>query len=173
MNNGKSKADLLYDVATGAAAGGAATWLMGRATTVMYDREDAAAHAREERVRQGKDAYVRAADKLAAAAGRTLTERQEKKLGAGLHWAFGIGMGALYGWLRHRRPEASAGYGLLFGAAFFLLVDEGANTALGITPPPNRFPWQAHARGLVGHLVYGAAAESLLRGADRARTLVH
>ncbi|MGQ0816325.1 MAG: DUF1440 domain-containing protein [Gemmatimonadota bacterium] len=169
----KNNANLLYDVATGAAAGGAATWLMGRATTVMYDRENAAARHREEKVREGKDAFVRAAEKTAAVAGKSLTESQKKKLGGGLHWAMGIGVGALYGWLRHRRPEAAAGYGLLFGAAFFLLIDEGANTVFGFTPPPNRFPWQAHARGLVGHLVYGAAAESLLTGADRARRHVH
>lgn len=61
------------------------------------------------------------------------------------------------------------GFGLLFGAAFFLLVDEGANTLLGIMPSPQRFPWQAHPRGLAGHLVYGAAADTLLKGADRAR----
>jgi hypothetical protein len=162
-----SKPNTLYDVAAGAAAGGAATWLMGRATTVMYDRENPTAREREEQVRGGKDAYVRAADRIAHAAGTTLTQRQEKKLGTALHWAFGIGMGALYGWLRHRRPEAAAGYGLLFGLGFFLLIDEGANTALGFTPPPNRFPWQAHARGLVGHLVFGLTAETVLRGADR------
>ena len=31
-------------------------------------------------------------------------------------------------------------------------VDEGLNPALGLTPGPDRFPWQAHARGLAGHM---------------------
>jgi len=37
----------------------------------------------------------------------------------------------------------------------------------GMTPGPGSFPWQAHARGLVGHLVFGLAAEAALSAADR------
>lgn len=43
-----------------------------------------------------------------------------------------------------------------------LVVDEGANTALGLTAPPHEWPWQAHARGLAAHLVYGTALGLLL-----------
>lgn len=163
----KNRSRVLFDVIAGAAAGGAATWLMGRATTFMYDHQDPAARRREEEVRGNKDAYVRAAEQLSDAANIELSEQQTKKAGMALHWTLGVGTGALYGWLRHRKPELAAGYGLLFGTAFFLLIDEGANTLLRTTPPPQRFPWQAHARGLAGHLVYGATAESLLRTADR------
>ncbi len=62
---------------------------------------------------------------------------------------------------------ADAAGGLVFGLAFWLLIDEGANVALGLTPGPAEFPWQAHARGLAGHLVFGVATEAALALADR------
>jgi len=34
--------------------------------------------------------------------------------------------------------------------AFFLLVDEAAQAALGFAAPPQEFPWQTHARRLAG-----------------------
>ncbi len=74
----------------------------------------------------------------------------------------------MYGALRDRLPGAGAGNGLLFGAAFWAVVDEAGNTALGLTPAPGAFPWQTHARGLAGHLVFGVAADTALRAMDAA-----
>jgi hypothetical protein len=151
----------------GAAAGAAATWIMGMATSVMYERENPVARKREDDVRGGRQASSVAAQKAAKALGRSLTAAQSETFGNGIHWALGIGVGALYGALRHRMPALASGLGSLFGTAFFLTIDEAANTALRLTPPPTRFPWQAHARGLAGHLVYGLVAESVLRASDR------
>ena len=72
-------------------------------------------------------------------------------------------MGAAYGIMRSRLPFADRAGGLLFGTAFFLAVDEIGTTVLRLTPPPNAFPWQAHARGLAGHLTYGAVANAVAR----------
>jgi len=47
-------------------------------------------------------------------------------------------------------------------------MDEIGNVALGLTPGPRAFPWQAHARGLAGHLVLGLAAEGVMQAADLA-----
>jgi hypothetical protein len=38
--------------------------------------------------------------------------------------------------------------------------------ALGLTPDPQEFSWQTHARGLAGHLVFGIAADAMLRVLD-------
>ncbi|MCA1673436.1 MAG: DUF1440 domain-containing protein, partial [Actinobacteria bacterium] len=57
--------------------------------------------------------------------------------------------------------------GLAFGTGFSLLVDELMNPLLGLTPGPRAFPWQAHARGLGGHLAFGATTELVLEGFDR------
>ncbi|HET7321136.1 MAG TPA: DUF1440 domain-containing protein, partial [Longimicrobiaceae bacterium] len=95
-------------------------------------------------------------------------ERQEG--GRAIHWALGAGAGALYGVMRRRVPGADAADGLLFGTAFWLLMDEGANWALGLTPGPGAFPWQTHARGLAGHLVFGATTDATLHALDAVTT---
>jgi len=146
----------------GLVAGAAATWLMGKVTTYLYEKESPRAREREERVREGKSSYGRAAEKLAGLAGESLSDEQRKRYGAGLHWALGAGAGAAYALLRARVPAAAAAGGLLFGTAFFLLMDEGLVYALGLTPGPANFPWQSHARGLAGHLAYGVATERAL-----------
>lgn len=159
--------NVLLDVAAGAIAGLAATWFMGRVTTFLYDREDEQARKEEDTARDGKTAYAVAAEKAAALVGRELSEPQRSALGSGLHWGLGMGAGAAYGVLRHRMPASRWGSGVAFGTAFWALVDEGANTVLGLTPPPQEFPWQAHARGLAGHLAFGLAADVALRLTDR------
>lgn len=158
---------IIRDVAAGALAGLAATWVMGQVTSYLYEHEDERARKQEDDARGGRTAYGVAAEKAAAAVDVELTDEQRQKLGSGIHWALGAGAGAVYGALRGRVPAVDAGYGLAFGAAFWGIVDEGANTALGLTPGPRQFPWQTHARGLTGHLVFGVVADSLLSVADR------
>ena len=38
--------------------------------------------------------------------------------------------------------------------------------ALGLAPPPTKFPWQTHARGFAGHLALGAVVEAAFDVAD-------
>jgi hypothetical protein len=33
---------------------------------------------------------------------------------------------------------------------------------VGFAEPPQAYPWQAHARGFVGHLAFGLAADTVL-----------
>ena len=154
------------DIALGAFAGLTATWVMGKATSYLYEHEDAVARKREDDARGGKTAYAIAAQKTASLMHRQLSEDQEKKYGSAIHWGLGVGAGAAYGALRRRMHFLSAGQGVAFGVAFWLLIDEGANTALQLTAAPSAFPWQAHARGLAGHLVFGVVADTVLDLAD-------
>ncbi|HEV2130803.1 MAG TPA: hypothetical protein VGR27_06860 [Longimicrobiaceae bacterium] len=156
---------ILADAAKGALAGAAASWVMGQVTSYLYEHEAKEARRQEDEAREGKTAYGVAAEKAAGAVGQDLSEEQRKQVGSAIHW--GLGAGAAYGALRGRLPGADLGNGLLFGAAFWALIDEGANVALGLTPGPTEFPWQTHARGLAGHLVFGVAAETALRALDR------
>jgi hypothetical protein len=159
--------DGVGDLVRGTLAGIVATWAMGRVTTYLYEEENELARRREDEAREGKTAYGIAAETAAGRVGRELSEEQREQAGAALHWALGAGAGAVYGALRGRVPGVDAASGLVFGTAFYLAVDEGANTLLGLTPPPGHFPWQAHARGLAGHLVFGVAAELTLLALDR------
>lgn len=155
------------DLVRGALAGVVATWLMGKVTTFLYEHEDEEARRLEDEAHSGKTAYGVAAEKAASVVGRDLTDDQLKQAGSGIHWALGIGAGAAYGALRHRIPLADAGGGALFGAVFFLAIDEIMTPAMGLTKGPTAFPWQTHARGLAGHVAFGLTAETTLRALDR------
>lgn len=151
----------------GAIAGAVATFVMGKVTTFLYEHEDPKARREEDEARDGKEAYTVAADKAAAMLGRRLSEEQQERLGLAIHWGLGIGMGALYATLRDRFEEVELGQGLAFGTAFWGVVDEGLNTVLKLTPGPMSFPWQAHGRGLAGHLTFGTVTEGTLKLLDR------
>ena len=153
---------VVADLILGAIAGGVATFVMGKATGYWYQHEPKDVRQQEDDARGGEIAYGVAAEKAAHLVGRSLSHDDRERYGSGIHWALGIGVGALYGLLRDRVPQVGRTRGLAFGAAFWLLVDEGANYALGLTPGPSEFPWQTHARGLVGHLVYGGVADATL-----------
>jgi hypothetical protein len=150
------------DLVAGALAGAVATWVMGKATEYLYEHENQTAREREDRAREGKTAYEVAAEKTASTVGTELSEDNRKRYGSAIHWTLGLGAGALYGALRPRLQNLAWARGFLFGAAFWLLVDEIATPVLGLTPGPEAFPWQTHARGLAGHLVFGAAADATL-----------
>ena len=132
---------LAVDLVDGAIAGLVATWIMGKVTTAIYEREDASAREREDDVRSGKTAYGVAAEKAARLAGTELSDDERARYGGAIHWALGIGAGAIYGALRPRSERASLAGGLLFGGAFWLLMDETLTPALGLTPGPTAFPW--------------------------------
>jgi hypothetical protein len=157
---------LIADLLLGAAAGAAATWAMDKVTTVLYDRQPKKAQEAEEDTRGGKTAYVIAAEKLTTAMGVELDEKNEEKLGSAIHWMLGIGAGTVYGALRNYLPRARFGSGLAYGALFWLTMDEAALTLLGLTPPPDKFPWQTHVRGAAGHLVFGTVTEAFFDVAD-------
>ena len=167
MSTDLRRNDLVISLIAGAAAGAVATWAMGKVTTWMYERENVGARELEDAARGGKTAYATAAEKAADTAGVELSDEQRDTAGAGIHWALGIAGGAAYGLARKRWPRAAAFYGAGFGLAFFLAMDELMNPVLGLTPGPMAFPWQAHARGLAGHLAYGVTSNAVLDAVDR------
>jgi uncharacterized membrane protein YagU involved in acid resistance len=97
-----------------------------------------------------------------------LSDDQRPYLKQGFHWAYGVGAAGAYAVLRRRVPAAAAGQGLLLGAVFSLLGDEVFTSATGLAESPRQYPWQAHARGLVGHLAFGLVADTALDLLDRA-----
>lgn len=148
----------------GLAAGAAAAWAKNAATTWMYEHEPREARRREDEAREGSFAYDAVARKATAAAGVELTEEQARRAGIAVHWGLGIGSVLLYAYLRRRYPVLRVAHGLGFGVPFtWLFLDEAANPMLGLSPPPQRFPWQTHARAATGHAVLWLTAESALR----------
>lgn len=83
------------------------------------------------------------------------------------HTSSGVSLHMKYAVLRRRWPASAATLGLPFGVGFFLTVDELMNPLLRLTPRPQAFPWQTHARGPAGHVVFGVSNHLVLEGLDR------
>jgi uncharacterized membrane protein YagU involved in acid resistance len=161
--NKRANGSIVADIVKGAVAGAVGVWLMDRVTWEMYRSEDREAY-RQEKAAQVDGMYAShvAADRAAEAVGVDLSGKQLDVAGQVVHYATGIVPGALYGALRNRVDGVGAGRGLLYGLGLFAIVDEGAVPLLGLGSGPTAYPWQAHARGLVGHLVLGAITDTVI-----------
>jgi putative membrane protein len=170
MRNGNHK--LWKGVVAGAAGGLAASWVMNQFQAAWSKAQSrmGAERRRQEHQSQpnGEDATMKAAKKVAhALLHRDLSLEEEKKLGPVIHYAFGAGMGAVYGAAVEIVPRARFGAGLPYGAAVFLGADEVAVPALGLSKPPKEYPASTHLYGLASHLVYGLSLEMVRRGVRR------
>ena len=160
---------VLTDAVIGAVAGAAAVWVMDRVDWFNFLHVvPPEARRRTQAVRPGgmDPAHV-AADKIATAAGYELEPKGNNPVGQAVHYSVGIAPAVLYSVLRRRAPAVTAGRGALFGVGFFLIEDEGMNALTGLSAPQGEYPWQAHARGLAAHVVYGLALDAALNIADR------
>ena len=155
------------DVVKGAVAGVVGTLAMQQVTSWMYQHEDPRAREEYERVTQGKYVPARTAETIDHALNLNLSDSQRKTLAQASHWVVGLAAGATYGILRRQIRGADRAQGLVFGIAFWAVFDEVFTTLAGVAEPPQQYPWQAHARGLAGHVVYGVVADTALDILDR------
>lgn len=163
-----SPAGWAADLVKGALAGAVGTWALDKVTWFMMDRESPQALAQEKQARPDSlDPAHSVANRLAHAAGRELDPKQPHPAGIATHFALGVLPAAIYGVARKRVPQLRTGQGLLYGLALFVMQDEIVNWLLGSAGPPGDYPRQAHVRGLVGHLVYGAVTEATAQILDQ------
>ncbi len=76
---------LTADLIDGAVAVLVATWVMGKVTSALYERENEPAREREDEARGGKTAYGVAAEKTARLAGAEHSQKQRKQVGQAIH----------------------------------------------------------------------------------------
>jgi len=95
-----------------------------------------------------------------------LSEGEKETGGAIAHYAMGVASGGIYGAAAELLPEVTLGAGLPFGAAVWVVADEGIVPALGLSKSPAEYPFSKHAYAFASHLVYGLSAE-LVRNAVR------
>ena len=172
-------ARVLRGMAAGLLAGLAASWVMNEFQQLRpqssppdgrgpsSDEEHSDPQERKEQItRQGDDenATVKTAEAIAQRVlHRDLTPEEKRIAGPAVHYAYGSLVGALYGGLSELLPVVSAGMGLPFGAALWLMGDEVAVPALGLAKPPTEYPPEVHADALAGHLMYGLTTDVLRR----------
>lgn len=150
-------------VLRGVVAGAIGAWVMDRVTWAMQDRQPRDAIERERAAwREGLDVSHLLGYRLAKAVGAPVNRNQPSTLGMVTHYLLSIGPAVLYAALRERDLRFAADRGVLYGFAIFALWDEALSAATGIAGPPSAYPWQAHLRGLIGHLSLGAATHVAL-----------
>ncbi|WP_219417393.1 DUF1440 domain-containing protein [Pseudonocardia nigra] len=155
------------DVVKAVSAGAVGVWAMDVVTWWMYRRQDPAALRREEQTRvRGKDTAHAAARRLAELVGSDAARDEPNAAGLVIHYALGIVPAAVYVRQRRSRRWLRAGRGAVYGLLLAIANDEIAGRLLGITGPQRNYPWQAHLRGVVGHVVLGIVTEAMLRALE-------
>jgi hypothetical protein len=167
----------LLDVAAGAAAGLAGTWVMSLVHQPIMRSGGEATRRREKEAQGGMPpATIRAAEAAAGVAGKPLSPERKRVGGKLVHYAYGIAWGVGFA-LAARSLARSAplrwplAAGAAFGAALWVLSDEVLVPLFRFSRPPTRYPASTHVKGLAAHLVYGVATEAswrLFRAATRA-----
>jgi uncharacterized membrane protein YagU involved in acid resistance len=150
-------------VLRGLIAGAIGAWVMDRATWMLQDRQ------KRQTVRQEREAWPEGLDvshalgyKLADAVGLPVSKNQPSTLGMTTHYLLSIGPAILYAAMRERDLRFAGDRGLLYSLLIFVLWDEVLSAATGVAAPPAKYPWQAHMRGILGHLALGLATHIAL-----------
>jgi putative membrane protein len=154
----------------GLVAGVCATQALDWLSTVIYEGQDRRSRRAEDRARGHRHAYEVAVEGLARRLGMAPSRKQVARWGWRFHKVFGFLGGPAYLRLRRVFPRLTWGWGLAFGAAFFVVVDELLVPALRLSPGPRAFSWKVHARGAAAHVAYGVAAEAAARALSARRT---
>ncbi len=151
------KHPVLADVAIGLFAGLAATQLTNVAQRPLKWLTPDRVAFRERLARPGASSSLVAAEKVTQQVGVSPSRRQMEFLGTAIHFGTGIAWGPVYGLLRRYVGLRPVGAALTSGAAMSLILDEGLVPVLGLSAPNRRYPAFTRVRGLLAHLVYGAA----------------
>lgn len=161
--NGADSNDTAAKALMGLAAGIVGVWALDRADRFMWNRENLDSRARTIRVRPR---HMPPTDNLVAAIEEAtdieLSRRQRETASQLVHYSIGVAPAIGYALLRDRLPGNSLARGAMYGTGMFLALDEATNGVTGLGARPQDYPWQAHARGLVAHMVYGIATELAL-----------
>ena len=179
--NGHGESDVWKGLVAGLLGGLVASWTMNQFQAVWSKAAEGFEKARgaqpthpsegegtsrtsDEDEEEQDDATVKAARAVSEGVfGHELKEGEKRTAGAAVHYAFGTSVGGLYGAVAEVAPEVTAGAGLPFGAAFWLVADEGAVPLLGLSKGPTEYPLSTHAYALASHFVYGLTAEVVRR----------
>lgn len=162
-DDGGGETDLLKGVVAGVAGGLLASFLMEQFQAAW----GAAAEAVEDKKHcEGKSqpATVKAANAVSEkVTGRKVPEDYQSAAGEAVHYGMGAGSAAVYGILAEVVPMVTAGDGLVFGTGVWLLADELAVPAAGLSKSPKEIPLTTHIYALASHWVYGWITETVRR----------
>jgi len=146
----------------GVIGGVVASWAMDRFQYwwLSFDGSDERELQQTPSDHQEEPATVKTASAISEGVfGHELTAKEKEITGSMVHYAVGTTAGAVYGVAAEHEPNVTTLAGLPFGAAFWLVVDEGALPLLRLAKGPAAYPLSTHAYALASHLVFGLTAE--------------
>ena|SRR5436190_22438 len=156
---------IVKGLAAGAIGGLVASWVMERfqyAWMAVASNKDQTREPAE--TSNEEPATVKAAEMVSRKFFRHELAKSEKKIaGDAVHYATGGTSAAAYGVAAEFVPEVTAGAGIPFGTAVWLVIDEGAVPLMHLSKGPAEYPLSTHLYALASHFVYGVTTEVVRR----------
>ncbi len=161
--------DLIKGLLAGLAGGLLASFLMEQFQSAWSGAAEALQSGKKRGGRKPDSATVRAANVVfEKVAGRKVPREYKPLAGEAVHYGMGATSAAVYGALAEVAPLVTLGDGTGFGTGVWLLADEVAVPAAGLSKPPKEIPVSTHIYALASHLVYGWITETVRRAVRRA-----
>jgi putative membrane protein len=161
--------DIMKGLLAGLAGGILASFLMEQFQAAWSAAAEAIQPSKKRGGRKPDPATVKAANVISEkVTGRKVPPDYKSLAGEAVHYGMGASSAAVYGVLAEVAPMVTAGDGIGFGAGVWLLADEVAVPAAGLSKAPNEIPLTTHIYALASHLVYGWITETVRRAVRRA-----
>ena len=160
--------NVLKGLAAGAIGGLVASWVMEKFQyawmEVVNSNSEASESSAQSNSESSEPATVKAAEMVSQKVlGHHLAKDEKKIAGDAVHYATGGASAAVYGVAAEFVPGVTAGAGIPFGTAVWLVVDEGAVPLLHLSKGPTEYPLSTHLYALASHFVYGVTTEVVRR----------
>ena len=161
--------DMMKGLLAGVVGGLLASYLMEQFQAAWSAATEAMCSAKKRSGRKPDPATVKAANVISEkVTGHKLPRDYKSMAGEAVHYGMGASSAAVYGVLAEVAPIVTIGNGVGFGTGVWLLVDEVAVPAAGLSKPPKEIPLTTHVYAFASHLIYGWITETVRRAVRRA-----
>ena len=168
-DNGKQEIDIMKGLVAGVAGGLLASFLMQQFQAAWSAAAKAIAPTNKRGGRRSDPATVKAANLVAEkVTGQKLPSDYKTLGGEAVHYGMGTTSAAIYGALAEVAPIVTVGDGIGFGAGLWVVADEVAVPAAGLSKPVREIPITTHLYALASHLIYGWITETVRQAVRRA-----
>ena len=161
--------DIMKGLLAGVAGGLLAAFLMEQFQAAWSATAQAISPNKKRGGRKADPATVKVANVISEkVVGRKVPRDYKPLAGEAVHYGMGAVSAAVYGVCAEVAPIATIGDGVGFGTGLWLLADEVAVPAAGLSKPAREIPVTTHVYALASHLVYGWITETVRRAVRRA-----
>ncbi len=157
--------DIVKGAVAGIIGGIVASFVMTEFQTLLSSLSEEEKKSKKRNSKEDEPANVKTAEAISENVFDHKLKKSEKEpAGEAVHYAMGATSGLIYGIASEIAPMTTAGLGLPFGAAVWLVADDVIIPALGLSKPATEYALSTHAYALTSHLVYGLTTDLVRRG---------